>query len=112
MKTIAVDGSEDSFENGLIQSLSYLYAETLRKNYAALADVIEPMLDKCFELVSAGGSLPAESEDALKLHLILRKFRRLGNQDKQAFVRLLEVWEEGGESMIAALQKAETSAVS
>lgn len=90
MKTIAVDGLEDSFENGLIQSLCYLYAETLKKGFSSLADVIEPVLAKCIELIGARGTMPAESEDSLKLFLVLRKFRCLSSRDQQAFIRLLE----------------------
>jgi hypothetical protein len=106
MKTITVNsGSEDSFENGLIQSLCYLYSETLQRNFVGLADVIESMLQQCVDVIGARGSLPAESEDALKLFLILRKFRAFSSSDKQAFLRLLEAVEENGPAIIAELEK-------
>jgi hypothetical protein len=94
MKTIAVDGPEDSFENGLIQSLCYLYTETLKKGFDGLANVLEPMLEKCIEVIGTRGTMPAESEDSLKLFLVLRKFRCLSSRDKQAFLRLMETLEE------------------
>jgi hypothetical protein len=110
MKTITVDGSEDSFESGLIHALSYLYTETLKKDFGALADVIEPMLQKCVEVIAARGSMPAESEDTLKMYLILRKFRRLSRDDKQAFIRLLEALEENGSGIVAELEKGSVPA--
>jgi hypothetical protein len=94
MKTITLDGSEDSFENGLIQSLCYFYAGTLKNGFNRLADDIEAMLEKCVQVIGARGTMPAESEDTLKLFLILRNYRCLSSSEKQALLQLLETLEE------------------
>jgi hypothetical protein len=87
MKKNISEKDELSLENGLIQSLYYLYQELLKGNMQELAYIMEAAIQACEEIIRNKISISQEGEEILRSFYILQEFRQLNKKQKEAFVR-------------------------
>lgn len=80
----------DSLTDGVIQSLCYLYQETLKGNLQELANIIQKAIEEGITAVEKNVPLSPESGDLLKQFYVLRGFYTLDDAQKEVFIREIE----------------------
>lgn len=79
----------ESRQNEIVQSLLYLYQETLRGNMQELSHILQTTIESCGRVKNAS-SQPLSSGDILKQFYILREFQRLDDRQKELFLQKIE----------------------
>lgn len=77
-------------EDGLLQSLYYLYQEILKANMNDLAFIMEATICDCEESVRSNFTVSQFGEEIFKQFHLLRRFRHLNQEQKEAFIREIE----------------------
>lgn len=90
MATQKKEKCSPSLEDGVIQSLYYLYQELLKENLQDLAYIMEATIRDFEEATRKHSSISHVGEETLRQFHILRGFRRLSKEQKELFIREIE----------------------
>lgn len=93
MSNIEFD-DQQSFKDGLIQALCYLFQEAIKENRQDLANILQWSIEQA-KRATEDAPLSLQSLDCLHQFYILRKFQSLNLAQKQLFIREIDMIEEG-----------------
>lgn len=93
MSNIKLD-EDQSFKDGLIQSLCYLFQEAIKENRQDLTHILQWAIEQT-KRTPEDVPLSLQSLDCLHQFYILRKFQGLNLAQKQLFIREIDIIEEG-----------------
>lgn len=85
-----VKTGQETLEDGVTQSLCFLYRETLKENKQEMNAVIQKAIEEIQDIMKGDLVLSNASEDALKEFCLLRGFRRLNKTQKELFIRAVD----------------------
>jgi len=86
-------GEDQSFKDGLIQSLCYLFQEAIKEERKDLANVLQWAIEQA-KRTPEDAPLSPESLDCLHQFYVLRKFQGFSLEQKQMFIRGIDYIEE------------------
>jgi hypothetical protein len=89
---------DQSFKDGLIQSLCYLFQEAIKENRQDLTHILQWAIEQT-KRTPEDVPLSLQSLDCLHQFYILRKFQGLNLAQKQLFIREIDIIEEGLEQV-------------
>lgn len=92
MSNIQFD-EDQSFKDGLIQSLCYLFQEAIKENRKDLANILQWSIEQT-KRTPEDVPLSLQSLDCLHQFYVLRKFQGFNLTQKQLFIREIDMIEE------------------
>ena len=90
MGTIILEKDKPFLEDGVLQSLYYLYQELLKANLQDLATIIESAIVECEKITRKNLNISEVGEGVFKQFHIMRQFRQLSEEQKELFIFEME----------------------
>ncbi len=87
MKISTLEKQKPFLEDGLLQSLYYLYQEILKENLQELAYIVEVAICDCEEAIRKNFIVSEVGESIFTQFHFLRGFRQLNKEQREVLVR-------------------------